>query len=198
MQIEIKLDEKRLREVQLMLRDIPRGMQTVMSRAINKTATSVRAEVVREISKKVNLKQKDIREDITISKATWTKWAASINISRYRHGLIRFGARQTSKGVSYKIEKSDGRKTIKHAFIMGGGGFDVAQHVWIRESINGSDKLVPRLPIRPLRGPSIGEVFKRAVWLVQQTYAKAQTTLEKNINVQIELMLDKLQKAKAA
>ena len=195
MQIEIKLDEKRLREVQLMLRDIPRGMQTVMSRAINKTATSVRAEVVREISKKVNLKQKDIRDDITISKATWTKWAASVNLSRRRHGLIRFGARQTSKGVSYKIEKADGRKTIKHAFI---AAPNFGENVWVRESVSGSDKLVPRLPIRRLQGPSIGEVFKRAVWLVQQTYAKAQTTLEKNINVQIELMLDKLQKAKAA
>lgn len=194
MKLQIKLDEKRLKEIQLMLRDIPKAMPKIMTRAINKTATSVRAEVVREIGKKIALKLKDIREDITIYKANWSRWEASVNIRRKRHGLIRFGARQTKKGVSYRIEKSGGRKSIQHAFIAESNS---AENVWIREEGAGG-KLVPRLPIQRLQGPSIGEVFKRAIWLVQQTYAKAQTTLDKNINTQIDLMLDKLQRARAA
>ncbi|MCE5185079.1 MAG: phage tail protein [Planctomycetaceae bacterium] len=194
MDIQIKLDEQRLREVQLMLREIPRGMATVMSRGINKTAVSVRAEVVRKIAAEVNLSQKRIREALTISQANWTKWAATINISRKRIGLINFGARQTARGVSYKIDKAHGRKAIEHAFIATAKG---AENVWVRET-DADGTLVPRLPIVRLQGPSIGEVFKRAAWLVQQTYASAETQLNKNIETQIELMLDKFRKAKAA
>jgi hypothetical protein len=189
MDLEIRVDEKRLREIQRMLADIPKALPKVMSRAINKTATSVRAKMVRDISSKIALKQKEIREDISIRKATYSRWQASVNLSRHRHGLIRFGARQTRTGVSYRIDKARGRKTIPHAFI---ATMNNAENVWVR--VKGDDgKLVGRFPVRRLKGISIGEAWRRSAPMVMSGYAHAQETLEKNIDSQIKLLLARAQ-----
>lgn len=178
--VEIKFDEAKLRKVQRMLRDIPRALPRVMSRAINKTATSAKTDVARRIAGEVNIKVSTIKKNITLKRATYRVWQAVLGIWTKRIPLINFSARQTAKGVSYKISKTEGRKTIKSAFIisMSSGHKGVFRRAGPR-----------RLPIIELKGPSVGEVFRGSAGLAKAATWKAQQRLGRNIDDQVKLAL---------
>ena len=111
--VEIKFDKRKLENIQRQLRDIPRAMPKVMSRAINRTATSARAEIARKIAGEINVKQSTVKKSIRTTKATYSFWQSVLRISSRRIPLMQFKARQTKTGVSYRIEKAAGRKKLK-------------------------------------------------------------------------------------
>lgn len=178
--VEIKFDEAKLRKVQGMLRDIPRALPRVMSRAINKTATSAKTDVARRIAGEVNIKISTIKKNITLKRATYRVWQAVLGIWTKRIPLINFAARQTAKGVSYKISKTEGRKTIKSAFII---SMSSGHRGVFRRAGPG------RLPIIELKGPSVGEVFRGSAGLAQAATRQAQQRLGRNIDDQVKLAL---------
>lgn len=187
--VEVKFDEAKLRRIQLMLRDIPRQMPRVVSSAINKTAAMARTQVVRRIASEVGVKQKRIKQRVTLQKATFTCWRARIGIGARRLPLMAFGARQKKKGVSYKIEKSGPRKTLKSAFIatMKTGH----EGVFMR----GGPR---RLPIFERFGPSIGQVFENAPAVAKEVTRSAYVNLQRHIDSQIARALSKLKRGAAA
>lgn len=178
--VEIKFDEAKLRRIQLMLRDIPRAMPRVMSRAINKTAKSAKTSIARQIATEINMKISVIKKNITLRRASYRIWRAVLEIWTGRIPLINFAAKQTAKGVSYKIDKKGGRETIKSAFIatMASGHKGVFKR-----------KGAARLPIVELRGPSVGEVYRSSAGLAQTAERRAYKELERNIDDQVKLVL---------
>lgn len=70
------------------------------ARAINSTATTVRAESIRAIAKRIGVRQRDVRGKTRIKRATPKLLTAVITFSGRGFNLIRFRARQTARGVS--------------------------------------------------------------------------------------------------
>ena len=89
------------------------------TRSINRAAKSAFNAGSKEIRKHYALKARDIKEETKIKKASWTNIEAVVRIvSKDRISLKRFGARQTKKGVSFRIKKGGKRSLIRSAFIV--------------------------------------------------------------------------------
>ena len=107
---DIKQATKQLNAIEKSV--IPKA--TVM--ALNKTLTGARTDAKRTISKSAGVKQKEIKNDFVLMKATSSKRVAVL-IGRGRPlALSKFSVRQTKKGVSARLP---GRKRtmIEGAFI---------------------------------------------------------------------------------
>jgi len=188
--IDVQLDEARLKGIEQMLSGIPRGMPKVVTRALNKTATTARSQTVKAISKKVAIKQKDIRLNVKMWKASYRRWVSTIKITGKRLPLIYFGATQTKRGVGYRIDRGAGRKRAPHAFIT----------TMIKKKKTGEDVEYrgvfarigkSRFPLRVLRGPSVVGVFQKAPGLAARLLATANRRLEQEIDRQVGVLLEK-------
>lgn len=84
------------------------------SRALNKTAITVRAEAARAIAATYSMKVGVVKDLMKIRNATRADLRARISASGRPIPLIAFSANQTRRGVSVKIK---GRKVVTHAFI---------------------------------------------------------------------------------
>jgi len=176
--LEIRFDDHKLKQIERELKGIPRALPKVMSRALNRTATSARTETSRSLAKRIGLRIKDVRSRIVLQRASYSNWRSAIRISGKRLGLISLQARQTARGVTYKKERK--RVLISHAFIatMKSGHIGVFMR-----------KGTGRLPIRELRGPSLAQVFTGAQDEAARIYRQSLSRLSKNINDQVNLIL---------
>jgi len=187
--IEIKVDEKKLDNIRRMLAGAPNAMPTAISRGINRTAASARAELVRRLRERLNLKIKRVRQYVMKpTRATRSHWQSTIQLSGERVKLIHFGARRIKgKGVSYAIERGGPRMKIidppTSAFIQ---TMPNSGHVGVfrrRSAARGS--------MFELRGPSLGNAFEGAPGMVEQVRWWAAGKLEKNIDDQVAFILNK-------
>jgi len=163
--INIGIPEAKLAEVTAMLDDVKNGSQQVISRAINKVATAARTQIVRRIVEEVNLKSAEVRDrNVSLTKANYSRLEAMIRISGRRIPLLRWGARQTAKGVSYAIRRG-GRQTAPGSFMatMPSGH----RGVFVRRAGN-ADEAKLRTRLLALMG-------KRREWLSVEEAGKLQT-----------------------
>jgi predicted DNA-binding protein (UPF0251 family) len=130
-------------------------------RALNKVATTARAEAARAIKDAgYGMKIGLIKNAISIIRANDGELIVYIRATGRPIPLIAFGARQVSGGVSVAVK--NGRKTIADAFIAtmhsGHKGVymraDGSRHIPRRLKRGG-----PALPIKELYGPSIPSQF---------------------------------------
>lgn len=137
--IDVRMDVKNLTNWldRLERQAIPRATTA----AINKTATNAKATAAKTLSKEMGLTQKVVRKYVDIRKAYRGTEFAVLTFRRAKSNLIRFGARQTKRGVSAKAWGK--RKIYKHTFI-GNQGRTVFKRVG-----------KSRLPIKPVYGASI-------------------------------------------
>ena len=177
--LEIRYDNDKIKRFERELAGFPRNsLPKVMSRGLNRTATEARTRASRLLSQKIGVKVKDIRERVTLQRASYSKWRSFVKISRRRIPLISFGARQTKKGVTYKKEGE--RVLIRHAFkaTMKSGHTGIFKR-----------KFSSRLPISELRGPSLGQVFVGAPEAADAIYRESMQRLGKNIHDQVRMIL---------
>jgi len=184
--VTITVDEAKLKRLRRDLADIPKALPKIVSRSINKVATYTRTKIVREITADVNLKRGEVtKRNIRTKKASYKKWSATIGVSGRRVPVHHFGARQTRKGVSYRIRKSAGRQTIAGAFIA--------------KMPSGHEGVYRRtgktaLPIIELYGPSVPQVMSGIGELAQQQLeADAGARLEREIDTQVGLLIERRQ-----
>jgi hypothetical protein len=176
---EIRYDNDKIKKLERELRNFGKNaLPKVMSRALNRTATGARTATSRMLSKEIGLKVGDVRKKLVLIRASYRRWRSAITISRKRIPLIRFGARQTKKGVTYKKQRK--RILIRHAFIttMASGHTGVFKRKFSR-----------RLPISELRGPSLGQVYTGAADQASRIHRESMVRLEKNIHDQVQLIL---------
>src|SRR5437762_6926197 len=91
------------RPIQQRLDQLGKDTPRAMARALNRTATNVRAEVVRRVAADTGLRQKDVRERTEIQRATFARQIAAVVASAKRLPLTAFGARQVALGVVTKL-----------------------------------------------------------------------------------------------
>jgi len=119
MNINLIADKESLNRTKLMLAGLGNLYSPVLSRAINKTLTTVRARAVDELYLKLNLRQITLRETFSFNKASYQKPSGDV-VSRGKPvPLIDFvGTRQLARGgVSVQIKRGGERYKLIHAFI---------------------------------------------------------------------------------
>ncbi len=131
-------DPQQLRRVTQELAALPGGLETVLSRAINKTGVFARARVIDMIVGELNLRKSDVRKrNVTLRKATRRQLFVRISIEGARIPLIHFRSRQQLRGVKAKITKGGTAKLYAGAFQESPGP---------RRGKGGRSKLVTTMP----------------------------------------------------
>lgn len=125
-----------------------------MASALNKTVAQAKTSMSREIRAEFNLSAGKVGDALRITRAVasggrfnLTARLEATNKRGRSMNLAAFDARQTAKGVSFKIKKSGPRKTIPGAFLINEG-----KTVMIRAG-------KARLPIKALQTIDVGQMF---------------------------------------
>lgn len=157
MQLNIKADvaaaRRRLSDIQR------RVLPAATNRALNRTGDHANTITVRDLAQVTGLKQKDVRAVMTRTRSNFGNLTYRLAAIGRALNLIRFGARQTKKGVSASAWGQ--RKIYRGTFIANQG-----RTVFVRESAK-------RLPIRPVHGPSLPREFARAEFMARLKAAVA-------------------------
>ena len=125
----------------------PKKMGIALLRALKRGTKAAGTHANRIVSKDMKLKVGDVRTRIKIKDPTGQTLTGELRASLKRIRLIKFGARATRRGVTYRGK--GGRKRHPHAFI---APISTGPGVFER-------KTTARFPIRQLYGPSVGRVF---------------------------------------
>lgn len=159
--IEVVVNKGQMRALRHMLKTIPQDIPRVLARALNKIARATNTRILRGITKRYTITQRDLKDkNITLSKANYKTLRAVINIHGRRIRLLHFKAKQLKKGVSYKIRKSGRRKKV-YAFMEsppGSGQPTMMPKTGHRGVFTRRGK--KRLPIVELYGPSVPAIFQ--------------------------------------
>lgn len=182
--ISVTVNKKQIAEAKRLLADTPRAMPKIITRSVNKVAVKARTKIIRRVASEIAVKQKDLRQrNVKLKKANYSTQTATIKITGKRIPLIRFGAKQTKKGVTYKIKKSGGRKKITGAFVE-------AMSSGHRGAFRRKGK--SRLPIVELFGPSIPAAMENVADMAKRTMEREiGKNLHNEINRQVGLVLER-------
>lgn len=138
-----------LREVEISLGELAGNIRDkAVVRALNRTATTIRAEAAREIKAEYNLKVGEIKGQMRIDNATAALLRSRVVVSGKPMSLSDFAPRQNSQGVTVLIKRGQ-RKLIRHAFLLNRPG---GSPVFIRLG-------KARLPIKKLFTLSLPSAF---------------------------------------
>jgi hypothetical protein len=143
-----------------------RETRPAVVRALNKVIAKVKTRAARNVRDAgYKLKIADIKKAIQIKGATSGRLRADALASGRPIALIKYGARQVSKGVAVNV--LNGRKVIAHAFVANTSN---GPQVFEREPGGKHKKVVKNgkvqwsgLPIRKLFGPSIPDALANKV-----------------------------------
>lgn len=136
---------------------VPRGMELVVIRALNRAITATRDEATSIIRETYAAPARDVKQTMFISKATRAEKVAMLKArGRMSIPLIRWNARQTKKGVTVIIRKGEGRKLVTNSKKGTIATFIAKGHVFARP------EHAARTNIRRLYGPSFLAVLREA------------------------------------
>jgi len=195
--IEITVNRRQMRELKAFFAEAPRELQTVLSRAINKVGVTARKRIIDIIAQQIAVKKSDLRNrNVTLRRATYRDLMANIVISGRRIPIFNFGARQTKKGVTYRISRSGGRKTALGAFMESyASGTPIQMRsghrgVFRRRQLEGHE--LARLPIEEIFGPSVPVAAENISALTEASLNNViGSRLEKEITTQVGVILQR-------
>lgn len=126
-----------------------------LASALNKTVAQAKTAMSREIRAEFNISAATVNQSLTISRASASRGKFQLSASlgsisrpgRRSLNLARFSARQTRKGVTFKVKRGGPRKLIPGSFLINGG-----KTVMIREGKS-------RLPIKALQTIDVSQMF---------------------------------------
>lgn len=124
--------------------------------ALNRVGQHANTLAVRELADIAGLKQKDVREAMSRTRATWNNLETRLKAIGKALNLIRFSARQTKAGVT---ASAWGKRRLYPGTFIGNQG----RTVFKRRIIGGTR--AGRLPIDPVHGPSLPREFARETFL---------------------------------
>ena len=204
--ISVTLDRSDWLDLQRSLRSIQNGAPRALKSAVNRTLNGVKTDMARETQQRLALKQKRIKKDIKITKrANMRDFSGRVSSKGQPVSLYSFGAKQKKRGVSVKVLKSEGRKTIRGAFIAPGKHGNTMVF-WRKKSGAGADQIgtkrkkpwmvyaqLPeryRYPVEALHGPRIQDITARPE-VMQAVQDKATVRLRKELASQTDRLLQR-------
>ena len=115
--IEVRVDKEQLLRLTQELEKLPRGLDTVLYRALNKVGVAARTDVVRRIAADLNVRQSELKKrNVSLTRAARKRLFVLLRISGARIPLIRFRSRQMMQGVKAKVRKAGSAKLYPGAF----------------------------------------------------------------------------------
>jgi hypothetical protein len=205
--IGIQVDSDRLKAIALAVEGIKQGLPRVVTRALNKTAAHANAEAIRRLVALSGLKAGDVRRAVRLKRASFRMWRATVRIYNRRIPLIRFGARQTVRGVTFRAPAGVDWSAFYGA---GRAGRSVAEHAFIATMPRGHVGVFMRkpgarsrrvkfasagrtrwsaLPIKELYGPSMLALVEGAGGVVEQLLDEAMVMLDKELSAQVKVLM---------
>jgi hypothetical protein len=175
--IQVTINQDQLDDLREHLAHIKNGVPIALTRAINKTCTSTRTDMVAMARETHNYYAEALRERIIIHKATWSKLSAKVVSSGKPINLIdmpmtSWGGR-TSPGVRVNVEKATGYQLLTKGWFgpakAGGGTVNVGKPiVYARTRDAGTSRRTTppgRYPIRGVTAPHPEVVYyQEKVW----------------------------------
>ncbi|AKL95012.1 prophage minor tail protein Z [Clostridium aceticum] len=150
----IKIDAKKIKKVEKQLGSFSNKAPTVISWALNRTASNVQANAVRKARAEYNIKAQDVKDTIKITKANKQTLGALVKSSGKGTPLIKF------KVTPKQVDPKKPPKVLKAAVKKGGlkkviGAFvaDLRGNKIFRR------KKSKRLPIKELFGPAVPQML---------------------------------------
>lgn len=148
-----------------MIKNIARGIEKLIREeskkadkarviALNRAARSAVAQTVKFIRETYNIKASDLKDEIKVNRANISNQRIQLRVSHKAIALVKYGARQTAKGISFKEKKGE-RKFVKSAFIATVGK---GRHLGVFKR-----KTSKRFPIKELYGPSAMQLISSEV-----------------------------------
>jgi len=196
----VQVDKQSFDRCLARLRGDAAAMSTAVNRALNKTATFAKTQIVGDLRKTINLKPGLLREKyIRVSPATKPRPVAVISIKGTRIPLLAFGARQTAKGVSYQIRRGGARQLLRHGFI-NIGRTSGKPHVLLRVGElrptkrpgRGAAMVRPRYPAYKRYGPTLTQIMQTLPQYARGVFETAiYTRLSMELNRQVQVILDR-------
>lgn len=157
--LDVKFDQRKIAELEKSLGAKKKRLPVEIKIAVNATARKAVGLISKNVRAELNVKAKYIKDKRLIDvrpKATESTLTARVTLKKSaRIPLREFGARQTKRGVSYRISKTQGRSIASGAFQ--GPRPGVINIKWRGRVFKRVGK--NRLPITQLYGPSPWGVF---------------------------------------
>lgn len=138
------------------------GGRRVLKRAIVGGTRAMEREAVARAYTELNLKKRDVRKAIKRSQARSARTSGTVSVRARPVPLIAFGARQTRRGVSLKIERGGKRFRLRHSFIatMPSGHRGVFERDIRKTPRRGPPPHRSGLPIRELFGKQVIQTMR--------------------------------------
>lgn len=169
---------KQIEKLERLLGNARVAVNRNIATALNATGKKATAKIAKEITTELAAPQKIVKKQITMTKAGKERLGLTVTLAKSsRMSMRHFGARQTKKGVSYRVSKSKGRKFIAGAFQ--GPKPGVMKVSWRGNVFKrvGSK----RRPIQKLMGPSPWGVFVK-----NKVQRKVRRFIEKELKTQLD------------
>lgn len=164
-----------------------RDLPAAINFAINRAATTLKAEAAREVAKSYALKISTLKANtIDVEKSRVSTLTANVRIKGTLIPLGEFGnPRQLKKGVKVTVKRGAGRTMYKHAFLANVRGGK--QQVYWRAIESG--KRVGRGPLKILLGPSVAQIISAPAFvakLMRIASERITDTLRQQIKSRVE------------
>jgi len=182
----VTIDNAQIARMKAAIENTGKQLRKELAVAVNATAAKSKSIIAKQIGKELAVAQKDIKTTISQSRrAGELDISATVEVKKEKRlGLNKFGARQTKKGVSYKVSKSRGRSFIEGAFQGPKPGLMKAS--WRGNVFKRAGK--SRLPIVKLKGPSTWGVFVVGK-KIGPSAAETEAELKKQVDRRIRFLL---------
>jgi hypothetical protein len=201
--LDIKIDKAQLNKVGLLLKNIPNGLRNALKKAVRKTATETKKQIIDAEANALHIKKRYISRAIHLSKATRMKTGAKISVWGRRIPLIAFRTHRAAHGFSFeaggfgvlsaafKATMPGGHKGIYKRYTAGWRGSRKVGVEYGGEVNTGlaGEPVVKRLPLQEIFGPSPGAIFEAAPGLSAGVKLFAGTMLERMLDIQTETLL---------
>ena len=205
----VKVDAEKLAEAKRALSEIKNGIETALMRSINRALSTANTEAARGIAAEVNLTQKVIKQNFSLTQAAISRLTGKFRSSGRPVPLINYGARQTNTGVSVQVKKARPRKVLPYTFLatMGSGHQGVFQrkrHRGEGKPIGNTAKLFMnfpanwpkqyRLPIEEMFGPRVEDILSNDP-VLNPVLDEAGKTINERLEHETEYILEKARNA---
>lgn len=187
----IQFNQAQLDSVRRLLGNIGNGEQLAIRRAVQRTTTATKAQVSKELGRKVTLKAAFIKQQIgsRVVEATGriAIFGSFTQLAAYKTSpSLALSQQYNTNGVSVKVYKDKGAVRMRHAFFaqMENG------HIGLFMRAKGADgKRVARLAINELKGPSVSAIYENTPGLSQLVETTAAERLQRELDHQVQYIL---------
>lgn len=187
----IEINRTQLESVRRLLQDIGSDEQLAIRRAVLRTTTGTKTNVTKELGKKVTLKAKMIRQQIS-SKVI--NLGGTVKITGSPMPLAAYSTNPTlarsqqynQNGVFVKVYKDLNGVRLKHAFF---AEMNTGHTGLFMRAKGANGRLVPRLKINQLLGPYMTSVYVKTVGLSNTVETTAADRLQRELDHQVQYIL---------